>query len=295
MNEKQELPSNWGRWGQDDEKGTLNLITDEVRARAAAEVHTGQWVSLARPIKPTPIVSGPFVPSTIEESPIQQLVVHPVDPGDSTCAHVDVLFVTNHHPRSTHLDAVAHISNAGVVYPGRPAAEAITPAGVLRGSSTGFMDGIVTRGVLLDLAVDGPLPAGYPVTGEDLEAAEQREGVRVESGDALVVRMDWEFGPNPERSQPGITVDAVRWMHQRGVSVYAGDVGDAFPPLDPAHPSPLHSIGIGRLGMPLVDAPNVEELRVLCQQLNRYSFLLTAAPPRVMGTTGLPVNPLALF
>ncbi|NEA64503.1 cyclase family protein [Streptomyces sp. SID12488] len=295
MSNEEELPSNWGRWGDEDEKGTLNLITDEVRARAAAEVRTGHWASLARPIEPAAIMSGPFVPSSIKESPVQQLVVHPVNPGDTTCAHVDVLFVTNHHPRSTHLDSISHISNNGMVYPGRPAAEAITPAGVKFGSSTGFSAGIVTRGVLLDLAVDGPLPEGYAVTGEDLEGAEKRQGVHVESGDALVVRMDWEFGPNPEVSQPGISVDAVRWMHRRGVSLYAGDVGDAFPALDPAHPSPLHSIGIGRMGMPLVDAPNVEELVVLCRELDRYSFMLTAAPPRVSNATGLPVNPLALF
>jgi hypothetical protein len=107
--------------------------------------------------------------------------------------------------------------------------------------------------------------------------------------------MDWEFGPNPEVSQPGISVDAVRWTHRRGVSLYAGDVGDAFPALDPAHPSPWHSTGIGCMGLPLVDAPNVEELVVLCRELDRYTFMLTAALPRVSNATGLPVKPIALF
>lgn len=227
---------------------------------------------------------------------MQQLVVHQVgDPGDTSCAHVDVLIVTHHHPRSTHLDSLSHISNNGMVYPGKPVAEAITPAGVRFGSSTGFRAGIVIRGVLLDLAVDGPLPEGYAVTSEDLESAEKRQDVHVESGDALVVRMGWEFGPNLEVSQPGITVDAIRWMHRRGVSLYAGDVGDGYPSVGPAHPTPLHSIGIGRTGMPLVDAPNVEELVVQCRELDRYSFMLTAAPPRVSNATGLPVNPIALF
>lgn len=115
-----------------------------------------------------------------------------------------------------------------MAYPGRPAAEAITPAGVRFGSSAGFCAGIVTRGVLLDLAVDGPLPEGYAVSGEDLDSAEERQGVHVESGDALVVRMDWEFGPNPEVSQPGIGVDAVRWMHRRGFRCTRGMWGTRF-------------------------------------------------------------------
>ncbi|MEV0073477.1 cyclase family protein [Amycolatopsis sp. NPDC050768] len=290
-----ELPSNWGRWGEDDERGALNLITDEVRARAAREVRTGRWVSLALPIEPAPILSGPFVPAKVEESPVQQLMVHPVHPDPSVCASLDVLLVTNHHPRSTHLDALAHIAGDGAVYSGRPLAECVTPAGVRRGSSAAFSEGIVTRGVLLDLAGDGPLPEGHAVTAEDLEAAELRDDVRVESGDALVVRCGWEFTPDPARSSPGLSIDAVRWMHQRGVSVYAGDIGDAFPALDPAVPFPLHVVALTRLGVPLIDAANVEDLAATCTELGRHSFLLVAAPPRVNGTTGLPVNPVAVF
>ncbi|MEV8612808.1 cyclase family protein [Amycolatopsis sp. NPDC051373] len=106
------------------------------------------------------------------------------------------------------------------------------------------------------------------------------------SGDALVVRCGWEFTPDPARSSPGLSIDAVRWMHQRGVSVYAGDLGDAFPALDPAVPFPLHVVALTRLGVPLIDAANVEDLAATCTELGRHSFLLVAAPPRVNGTTG---------
>ncbi|WP_326569388.1 cyclase family protein [Amycolatopsis rhabdoformis] len=291
----EELPSNQGRWGADDERGALNLITDEVRARAAREVRTGRWVSLALAIGPAPILSGPFVPSKVEESPVQQLMVHPVQPHPAVTASLDVLVVTNHHPRSTHLDAPAHIADHGVVYPGRPLAESVTPAGVHHGSSAAFSEGIVTRGVLLDLAEAGPLPEGHAVTAADLEAAERNHGVRVESGDALVVRCGWEFTPDPARASPGLSLDAVRWLDRRGVSVYAGDIGDAFPPLDPAVPFPLHAVALTRLGIPLVDAANVDDLAAACEELGRHSFLLVAAPPRITGTTGLPVNPVAVF
>ena len=84
MSQADGLPGNWGRWGEDDERGTLNLVTDEVRARAAREVRTGRSVSLALPIHPAPLLSGPFARDTAEESPVQ-LIIHgmtgvPVNP-----------------------------------------------------------------------------------------------------------------------------------------------------------------------------------------------------------------------
>jgi hypothetical protein len=155
MSETDTLPSNWGRWGDDDELGTLNLITDEVRARAAREARLGRSVSLAMPIQPTPVFSGPFAPQVAEPSPVQHIMVYT---GSPAFANADVMTVTNHHTLSTHLDALAHIVRDGRVYPGRPVNEAVTMAGVQHGSTTAFAAGIVTRGVLLDLASDGPVP-----------------------------------------------------------------------------------------------------------------------------------------
>ncbi|MDQ0787180.1 cyclase family protein [Streptomyces sp. B3I8] len=288
----QDLPSNRGRWGEDDERGTLNLITDEARARGAAEVRTGRTVSLAVPIRPTPLLSGPFAPSTQDASPVQQVLVYTGSPAMATA---EIMIVTNHHPRSTHLDALAHMPRDGQVYPGRPLAESVTPAGARHGSTTAFADGIATRGVLLDLAADGPLPSGHAVTSRDLDAAEERQGVRLEPGDALVVHCGWDMTPDPARPMPGMSLDAVRWMHARGVSLYAGDIGDAHPALDPACPAPLHGVGLPLLGMPLIDAAEVDELAATCAELGRYAFLLTVAPPRIHGLTGVPVNPLAVF
>jgi hypothetical protein len=84
-------------------------------------------------------------------------------------------------------------------------------------------------------------------------------------------------------------------MHRRGVSLYTGDIEDARPPLTPGAPAPLHKIALVRLDMPLIDAANVEELAAVCAQLSRHSFLLAIAPPRILGLTGIPVNPLAIF
>jgi kynurenine formamidase len=288
MAQPDDLPDNWGRWGEDDESGTLNLITDAVRTRAAAEVRTGRAVSLAMPVRPAPILMGPSAPGTMQTSPVQQLMALTPHPAQ---ASAEVMIVTN-HGFWTHLDALSHQGIDGLVYPGRPMAGSVTPAGVTHGSTTAFAAGVITRGVLLDLAADGPLPGG-PVTGRDLDAAEQRQGVTLESGDALVLRGGRTLTDDPP--VPGVSVDAVQWMHRRDVSLYVGDIEDARPPLNPGTPAPMHKIALVRLGMPLIDAANVEELAAVCTQLSRYSFLLAIAPPRILGMTGIPVNPLAIF
>ncbi|MCS7483139.1 cyclase family protein [Umezawaea endophytica] len=286
-----DLPDNWGRWGIDDELGTLNLVTDAVRAKAAAEVRTGRSVSLAQPIIPSPMISSPFAPLTVDASPVQHLMSYT---GIGVAA--DHVLVTNHHARSTHIDALAHWSTDDQVYPGVPRAQVVTAGGVTHASTTAFAAGITTRGVLLDLAIDGPVPSGYAVTSRDFERAEEREGVKVGSGDALVVRLGWTSLPLSDgRLSPGISMDAVRWMHERGVALCAADRGDAHPPLDPDEPSPLHGVGLGRMAMPLIDAAALDDLAALCAESQRYSFMLVVAPPRIHGLTGVPVNPVAVF
>jgi hypothetical protein len=112
--------------GENDESGTLNLITDAVRAGAAAEARSGRIVSLARPIRPTPIIMGPFAPATTEVAPVQQVMVY-TPPAHQAAA--DMMIMMNHHPRLTHLDALRHQAIDGQVYPGRPFADSVTAAG----------------------------------------------------------------------------------------------------------------------------------------------------------------------
>jgi hypothetical protein len=140
---KGDLPSNWGRWGEGDELGTLNLITGEVQARAATEVRAGRAVSLALPIQPTPFISGPFAPVTADGGPVHQAMAYT---GSPARVAADVIVVTNHHPRSTHLDALSHQAPDGWVYPGRPLSESVTPAGVRHASTTAFAAGVLPEG-----------------------------------------------------------------------------------------------------------------------------------------------------
>ncbi|WP_189078078.1 cyclase family protein [Mangrovihabitans endophyticus] len=287
-----EFPSNWGRWGDNDELGAVNLITDEARARGAAEARTGVTVSLARVTTPFPLTGGPLGKTSTTNTAVQTMMLFT---GHAAPAMAEVLVVTTHHAEVTHLDAMGHWVAGGKVYPGVDAADSSGPAGVRHGAAEVYGDGILTRGVLLDLAPDGRLAPAHPVTGADLDAAADRAGVETLPGDAIVVRGGWDRVYGSDEPEPGLTVDAIHWIHDHGVAVYAGDIGDARPPLPGEMPGALHFLALGRLAIPLVDATEPEALAAMCRRLGRWTFQFVIAAPRIAGTTGLPVNPLAVF
>ncbi|MFD2416112.1 cyclase family protein [Amycolatopsis pigmentata] len=292
MSEVADLPTNWGRWGEHDERGTLNLITAEVRAQAVAEARTGRTVSISRPMPTSPIAAGPFAHPGADSIGAMQAVLFT---GASPRGTAELIMMVPHHPEVTHLDSLVHQVVDGQVYPGIAFEEVVTPAGYRHGSTAVFADGILTRGVLVDLAADGPLPEGHGVTGADLEKACARAGVEMRSGDALVLRGGWNYAASRDRRIPGLTLDAVTWMHQHDVAIYAGDIGDGRPPVDPRVPGPLHRVALARLGMPLIDVADPTELAAACAEEGRSTFLFVAAPPRLGTASGVPVNPLAIF
>jgi kynurenine formamidase len=129
----------------------------------------------------------------------------------------------------------------------------------------------------------------------ELEAACARAGVDVRGGDALVVRVGWDYAASRHRHLPGMTLDAVAWMHRHDVAIYVGDIGDAHPPIDPGVPGPLHRVALPRLGMPLIDVADLTGLGAACAEEVRATFLLVAAPLPLAAASGVPVNPLAIF
>lgn len=288
----QTLPSNWGRWGKNDERGTLNFITDEARARGAAVVRTGRTVSLAHPISPATLAGGGAVPHGVSPmpAPVQQMLTYT---GSPARALSDVLVVNTHHVAMTHIDALAHIPVDGQVYPGVPIAQAVTRGTLRHASTTPFAAGITTAGALLDLAPGGRLAPGHDVTAADLDAAEHRAGVRVQSGDALVVRGGWVVHRDLAGPLPTMTLDAIRWLAEHEVSVLASDIGDHPPGLGG---SPLlHIVGLARLGLPLIDNADVASLAAVCSEVRSWNFLFVLGVLPVHGATGVPVNPLAIF
>lgn len=288
----QDLPTNWGRWGRHDERGTLNHITPESLQRAADCVQTGEFAALGLPVTPVLLAGGGPAAAgvTVMPAPVLQVLNYNPEPP----AHVEVLVLNTHSLSFTHIDAPVHVPVAGKVYPGIPVEEAVHSGRAHHATTSAYADGIVTRGIMLDLAPGGRLEPGYGVRGADLSAAEERAGVTIEPGDAIVVRGGWTLHKELGEPLPGMTLDAVRWMADKEISLFTGDIGDR-PPGTPGDTIPMHYVAISLLGMPLIDNSNVTPLIEICRRLDRYSFMFTIAPIPIMQVSGVPVNPICTF
>jgi kynurenine formamidase len=284
--------SNRGKWGQDDELGTLNYITPEKRTAAARQVQTGESFSIARPLSVEQWANNPH--------PLEHKMLyeqhHPI-------SALDYIGVWIHGFAVTHLDAITHVYWEDNCYNGRKAADVATQAGLLYGSIMAQANGIFTRGVLLDVAaargVDWLAPTEI-VTPQDLEAAEEQGNTRVESGDAVFVRVGVEArekveGPENLAQRPGVGPECVQWLHERQVAVYSGDCVENIPYPSTRVPLPLHMIGLVAMGLVLLDITDVEKLAEACRRLGRYEFLLTVAPLVIPRGTGSPANPIVTF
>jgi kynurenine formamidase len=294
--------NNWGRWGNDDELGTLNLITDEVVRAAAATVCTGRRVPLALPLRQNGVQTG-MIPGRID--PLHAMVQVNQElfgPGTVACSD-DV--VTMGLQAGTHWDALTHVSHSGRVYNGRPAGVVTAHAGA-EFAGIDKARHVVSRGVLLDVArargVE-KLDGGRAVTPEDLEAAEELAGTRVRAGDVVLVRTgqmrvllagDRHAYAYPS---PGMSVRAPEWFHARDVAAVANDTltFEIFPPEIEDLWLPVHALHLVEMGMLQGQNWNLEELSTACGEVGRYTFLLSAMPEPFVGATGTPVAPVAVL
>ena len=284
--------SNQGRWGDDDQRGTLNYINPAKVKEALGLVRSGRVVSIGRDLD---TVAGPSNPRPV----VHQLLYA----GHHAESAMDFMGIAPHGFSVTHLDAVGHVYFEGEMYNGRRAAEQVDRFGMRFGAIEAMAEGVVTRGVLLDVAsamgVDYLDPTAMIGPGE-LEAAEQYGGVTARKGDAVVVRsgrMVHEAQDNPPDPghRAGLDMEAVRWLHRRQVAVYGGDCIEKLPSPYPGLPLPLHSLGLAGMGLALLDWPDTETLRSACSEEGRAEFVLMMAPLRLQGATGSAVNPLCIF
>jgi kynurenine formamidase len=294
--------NNWGRWGTDDEIGTLNLITGEVVREAAACVRSGRRVPLALPLRQDGVQTG-VIPGRV--NPLHAMVqINQELFGPGTVACSDDI-VTMGLQAATHWDALTHVSHSGRLYNGRPA-EAITAHG---GAEFGGIDKarhVVSRGVLLDVARAlgrDRLDGSHAVTPEDLEAAEDLAGTRVRAGDVVLVRTgqiqvylagDRDGYGYPS---PGLSVRTPEWFHARDVAAVADDTltFEIFPPEIEDLWLPVHALDLVEMGMLQGQNWNLEELSTACGEAGRYAFLLSAMPEPFVGATGTPVAPVAVL
>jgi len=305
MNRIRELAakvSNWGRWGAEDERGTLNLISPEVVRRAAASVRRGQVFSLGLSFA----ADGPQIGQGGRVNPLHLMTATEgrlgADPEGPRYADDVVVMPLQ---CATQWDSLAHVYYGGQLYNGFPAST-ITPAGAARNAIDRFGAGIVSRGILLDLArlkqVDR-LPPGYAITPADLEATEQAEKVRVSAGDVLLIRTGHLqcFRRDGDRvaymrQMPGLGLACVEWLHARDVAAVASDTSavEVIPFEDPGLPLPVHMLCLRDMGLPLGEMFDLEEIGAECAADGVYEFLFTAPPLKVSGGVGSPLNPLAV-
>ena len=297
--------SNWGRWGEDDQRGCLNLITPAKGKQAAALVKDGTPVSCARPIV-TDIT--PDITHQVQRYMVDSGEGRDTDPPERRLVRrgaAEFIGMVFHGQTITHIDALSHYSWQGKLYNGKPASLITSRDGAQTHSIEPACDGIVTRGVLLDIPkVRGVawLPPEEPVMPQDLEEAERAQGVRVEEGDILLVRTGnyrkrLDRGPVPG-SEPmtACQVACTPWFKERGIAMLGTDTSNDVRPSHYATiTSPLHTMCLVTLGLWLIDNTNLEQLAEACQQRDRYEFMLTLAPLRLRNVTGSPVNPIALF
>ena len=297
--------SNWGRWGADDQLGCLNLITPPKRKQAAALVRDGFAVSCARPIV-TDIAAD--VNFQVQRYMVDSGEGRETDPPERRLSRrgaAEFIGMVFHGQTITHIDALSHYSWQGKMYNGTPAHQVTSREGAQSHSIEPAADGIVTRGVLLDIpalkGVDWLDPA-EPVMPADLDAAERLHRVRLEEGDVLLVRTGnyrkrLDIGP-VSSTEPGVAchVACAPWFKERGVAMLGTDTpNDMRPSQYATMTSPVHIMCLVTLGLWLIDNANLEQLAAACRERGRYDFMLTLAPLRLLNVTGSPVNPIALF
>ncbi len=313
---------NWGRFGADDELGTLNFVTGEARIRGAGCVRDGRPFALGLALSEADGIQVGFIPGRVNPLRTMTQVNSPLsaDP-EWICTSEDVCFLALQC--ATHWDALAHVSYRGVIYNGFPA----TTVGASGASRCGIdrVGSLVTRGVLLDVArAKGleVLDAGYPITTEDLDSACELARVRVEPGDVVLVRTgqmaylalgsDSPVGTSPAAPgspgrvrrdlvrysypSPGLTMACAKWFHDRDVAAVATDTLtlEVYPCEEADVYLPVHLLHLVEMGMTQGQNWVLDDLAADCADDGRYTFLLDATPLAFTGGLGSPLNPVAL-
>ena len=291
--------SNWGRWGSDDERGALNLLTSDRVAAASRLVCEGVSVSLSLPLNTLAAMHNP----TPADHHMTMLGTT-AEPSEPVHFIKDYVGLDYHNDGHTHIDALCHVAYEGWLYNGRPEA-AVTPRGASVDAIEALKDGLVGRGVLLDVpaarGVDW-LEPGEHIFSEDLVQAERRQAVTVGEGDILLVRTGHvrrlaECGPwNTPEHKAGLHPSAMEFVADRGVAALGSDGNnDTAPSTTEGVGFPIHVLAIAAMGIHLLDYLQLDDLCAACERADRWEFLFTAAPLRIVGGTGSPLNPVAVL
>jgi kynurenine formamidase len=268
-------------------------------AAAARLVRSGTAVTLSLPLKTKERVDCP------EPADHHMTMLADEDIGLGSLHFAkDYVGLDYHNPGHSHIDALCHVAYEGSIYGGTPS-ESITPDGAKAGTIELLKDGLVGRGVLLDIPRlrDVPwLEPGDQIFREDLEAAEKAQGVAVGAGDILLVRTGHaprlaELGPwDTDEARAGVHPTAARFLAEREVTALGSDGNnDTAPSTTEGVAFPIHVLALNAMGVHLLDYLQLEDLVERCEADGRWEFLFVGAPLRIPGGTGSPLNPIAIF
>jgi kynurenine formamidase len=291
--------SSWGKWGPDDERGALHLLTAARVDAAARLVRDGVTVTLSLPLNThvgahNPKPADHHMTALGSEAPAT----------DSVHFIKDYIGADYHNDGHTHIDALCHVAYEGNLYNGSPEG-AVTEHGAPANSIETLKNGLVGRGVLLDIPRVRGVPwlePGEHIFRADLEAAELAQAVSVQEGDILLVRTGYarrlaELGPwDTAKAKAGLHPTAMPFLAERGVTALGSDGNsDTAPSSTDGVDFPIHVLAIAAMGIHLLDYLQFEDLRASCESRTRWEFLFVAAPLFIVGGTGSPLNPLAVF
>jgi kynurenine formamidase len=285
-------------WGPDDRRGALNYITPAEILAALGEVRLGRAVSLAAPVEDWATLDNP--------DPAQHQMKEPLgaDAGPGLAFSMDRIAMNIHGNADTHVDALCHVIFDGKLYNG-VSADTVTATGAAELSIAVAADGIVSRGVLLDVPRSRGVPwlePGDHVTADDLLAAERDQGVRVGRGDIVLVRVGHrrrraELGPwDAAAARAGLHPSLLAVAAERQIAALGSDGNnDTAPSVAGGVDFPVHVLAVNALGLHLMDYLQFNDLAPLCEREGRWSFLCVIAPLRLPTGTGSPVNPIAIM
>ena len=299
--------SNWGRWGKDDQKGTLNLLTPEKVLQARDLIQDGVSVSLSRLIENVPAIDVADPPLMHMTYSGEEWALHPEQRSKPWGVQLarDFLGFTYHGLYLTHLDALSHFFFNGMMYNNADPASVRTAGGATISSVEGASTGIVSRGILADVARHRGLPwlePGEAIGPKELEEVLDAEGITPEPGDVLIVRTGhWErrtqLGPSQVSDGfPGLHGACTPLLKKWDIAMLAGDsINDVIPSGFEVMAQPIHEIGQVSMGLWLLDNCELGDLSTACHERGRYEFFFSLLPLRVKGGTGSPANPVAIF
>ena len=283
--------TNWGRWGNNDQRGMLNLLTPERVMKSFGLASAGRVYSLGASV-------GQDGPVHASRNSSWHLVNSINNDSSHGSGGADDILVTHCHA-STHIDGLTHVWHKRQLFNGH-SADYVTPEGAQR-CGVENIGWIISRGVMLDIPkLKGleRLPDRHAVTPDELDEAAFSQGVDIGSGDVVLVRTGWyktfalgeaDMGGD----YPGVSRTVCSWLYDHDILILGADnvAVEIYPPEAESRGNlPVHKTQLCELGGYLVEFLNLEELA----KENVYEFLFIAAPLRITGGTGSPINPLAI-